>query len=94
MEVHSCERNSSIFSSNYENVYVGSTKGHFKKAYYIHRNSFAHKIYRYRTSLSNYVWEIKNNLGTDSILRWEIVKKNVANIRQVINSANYVWRRN
>ena len=38
-------------------------------------SSFAHETYRYRTSSSNYVWEINKNLGTDSILKWEVVKK-------------------
>ena len=37
--------------------------------------SFAHEIYRYKTSLSNYVWEVKNKFGVDPILKWEIVKR-------------------
>ena len=28
-----------------------------------------------RTSLSNYIWKIKQTLGTDPILKWEKVKK-------------------
>ena len=38
-----------------------------KKRYYNHRSSFIHKIYRHRTSLSNYLWEIKKKQGIDPI---------------------------
>ena len=58
-----------------KNVYVGSIQGTFRKRYYSHRSSFAHVIYRHRTCLSKYVWEIKKNIGTDPKLREEIVKK-------------------
>ena len=35
----------------------------------------SHMKYRHKTSLSNYVWEVKNKFGIDSILKWEIVKR-------------------
>ena len=34
--------------------------------------------YKHSTSLSNYMWEIKNRQGTDPILKWEIVKKKMS----------------
>ena len=40
-----------------------------------HRSSFTHEVCRHRTSLSDSVWEIQKNIGTDPILKWEIVKK-------------------
>ena len=57
-------------------MYIGSTQGAFQKRYNNHRSSFTHEIYRNRTSLCNYMWEIKNKQGIDPLLKWEIIKKN------------------
>ena len=46
-----------------------------KQIYYNHQSSFAYEIYRHKTSLSNYVWQVKNKFGIDLILKWEIVKR-------------------
>ena len=40
---------------------------------YNQSSSFAHKIYRQRTSLSM-SWKFKRNLGTKPILKWKNVK--------------------
>ena len=61
-------------------VYFGSRQGAFKQRYYNHKTSFTHKKYKHSTSLSNYVWEIKNRQGIDPILKWEIVKKKMSQI--------------
>ena len=53
---------------NVKKVYLGFSKGHLKK-YYNERSSFAYEIYRHKTSLSNYEWEIKKNPATDPILK-------------------------
>ena len=55
---------------NDKKVYVGLMQGSFKQ-----KTSFAHEIYRHKTSLSNYVWEVKKKFGIDPILKWEIVKR-------------------
>ena len=34
-----------------------------------------HEIYRHKTSLSNYLWEVKHKFCIDPILKWEIVKR-------------------
>ena len=60
---------------NDKKVYVNSTQSPFKQRYYDHKSSFTHEIYRLKTSLSNYVWEVKNKLGIDPILKWEIMKR-------------------
>ena len=62
----------------------------FPKRYYNHRSGFTLKIYRYRNSLSNCVWEIKKKQGIDPILKWEITKKNAENIRLMIDIVSYV----
>ena len=68
-------------------------QGPFKRKYYNHRSNFANEIYRHRTNLSNYRREIKKNVGTDPILKWEILKE-YKYIKRGINIVIYVWRRN
>ena len=81
VEIHNHGPNNSKISRNDKKTMCRFYTRTFQKRYYNHRNSFAHKIYRYRTSLSNYAWEIFKNLGTDPILKWEIVK-NAVNIKR------------
>ena len=57
----------------------------FQKSSNKHRSSFEYEIYRHRTSLSNYMWEIKKKQGIDPMLKWEIILKNAKNIRLVID---------
>ena len=35
----------------------------------------SHERYRYSTALSSYVWEIKEKMGVDPIMKWEVIKK-------------------
>ena len=65
-EPHNCKN---------KKVYFGSTQGALKHRYYNHKTSFTHERYKHSTSLSNYMWEIKNRQGIDPILKWEVVKK-------------------
>ena len=46
------------------------------------------------TNLLKCMCEINKKLSIDPILNWEIIKKKFVNIRQVIDFANCVWRRN
>ena len=45
-------------------VYFGLTQGEFKT-----------EKYWYSTTLSSYVWEVKDKKGIDPILKWELIKK-------------------
>ena len=56
-------------------VYFGSTQGEFKARYYNHKTSFSNEKYRHSTTLSRYVWEVKDKKGIDPILKWEVIKK-------------------
>ena len=58
-------------SSNKRNkkIYFGSTQGDFKTRYYNHKTSFSHEKYRHSTTLSSYVWELKDNKGIDPIMK-------------------------
>ena len=50
-------------------------QGPFKQRYDDHKSSFKHEIYKNKTSLSNYVWEVKSKFGIDPILKWGIMKR-------------------
>ena len=51
-------------------VYFGSTQGEFKTRYYNRRTCFSHEKYRHSTTLSSYVWEVKDKKRIDPILKW------------------------
>ena len=63
-----------IYNRN-KKVYFGSKQGEFKTRYYNHRTSFTHEKYRHSTTLSSYVWEVKDKKGIDPILKCEVIKK-------------------
>ena len=54
---------------------LGRRKGDFKTRYYNHKTSFSHEKYRHSTTLSSYVWELKDSKGLDPIMKWEVIKK-------------------
>ena len=84
--------NSKPHNCKNKKVYSGSTKGTRKQRHYNDKSSFTHEKYKHSTSLSNYVWEIKNRQGIDPILKWEIVKK-IVNIGPVIGILYFaMWR--
>ena len=56
-------------------LYFGSTQEEFKARYYNHKTSFSHEKYRHSTTLSSYVWGVKDKKGIDPILKWEVIKK-------------------
>ena len=60
---------------NDKKVYLGSMQGPLKQRYYNYKSSFTQEKRRHKTSLSNYIWEIKKKFGIDPILKWEIVKR-------------------
>ena len=75
-------------------ILKGYTQSPFKKDITI-LEVVLHTTYidKKKTSISNYMWEIKKNLGTDSILKWEIAKNTVSR-KWEIKIAIYGWRRN
>lgn len=54
-------------------VYIGLAMGEWKIRHRNHKKSFNHKKYANETSLSSYVWELKNN-GITPSLTWSIEK--------------------
>ena len=55
-------------------VYIGLTEKEFKERLSGHNTSFNYEKYRHNTSLSDYVWSLKNE-GIVPILQWSIMKR-------------------
>ena len=65
-----------VFSPDKPNkVYLGTTEGHFKKQFYNHRKSFNSEGSTNDTTLSKYIWELKETSNSSPALIWSIVKK-------------------
>ena len=73
--VYKVEVYSDLGNDRNKKLYFGSTQGEFKTRYYNYRTSFYHEKYRHSTTLSSYVWELKDKKGIDPIVKWEIIKK-------------------
>ena len=61
-------------SNNPDKVYIGLSEPEWKKRYYNHRQSFNNKKYSGSTTLSSYIWEIKNRDNEVPMLKWSILK--------------------
>ena len=55
-------------------VYIGLTEKEFKDRFRGHNTSFNHEKYRHNTSLSDYVWSLKDE-GIIPNLQWSIIKR-------------------
>ena len=56
-------------------VYLGTAEGDFKKRFYNHRKSFNNEGSASDTTLSNYIWELKEASNSNLTLVWSIAKK-------------------
>ena len=56
-----------------DKVYLGTAE-EFKTRFYNHRKSFNNRHYAKETTLSSYIWEIKDQLNITPSLKWYIVK--------------------
>ena len=54
--------------------YVGLVEGDFKRRYNNHKTSFERPEYEKSTTLSSYVWSLRDR-GCDYNLEWEIMKR-------------------
>ena len=54
--------------------YIGCTEDEFKTRYGNHKNSFIHRKVRQPTTISGYVWDLKDR-GSDYNISWSILKK-------------------
>ena len=61
-------------SINPDKTYLGTPTGVFEKRYNNHTKSFRHKRYSNETTLSKYIWEIKQKYNKMPSLKWSLVK--------------------
>ena len=57
------------------NAYLDTAEGEFKQRYYNHKKSFRNRKDGNETSLSKYIWEMKDKHNTTPNLMWCVVKK-------------------
>ena len=63
-----------VISASGVMAYIGSTALSFKERYTSHKSSFTHRHLASSTSLSGYVWELKDQ-GLLPEIKWEILKR-------------------
>ena len=61
-------------SSEPQKIYFGLAEGKWKQRYYNHKKSFNHKRYSHETTLSSYVWHLKETLDVTPNLKWSVVR--------------------
>ena len=54
-------------------TYIGATENEWKSRYNMHKSSFKHKHLEHTTSLSRYIWSLKDS-NTPYELKWDILK--------------------
>ena len=51
-----------VTSLELQKIFFGLAEEKWKKRYYNHKKSFNHKLYSHETTLSSYVWHLKETL--------------------------------
>ena len=68
--VYSCR----VTSPEPRNIYFGLAEEKSKQRYYKHKKAFNHKRYSHETTLSSYVWHLKETLDVTLNLKWSVVR--------------------
>ena len=55
-------------------VYLGPPEGEWKNRFCNHKLSFKHKRYSNKTTLSSYLWHLKNILSETPNLKWSVLR--------------------
>lgn len=63
-----------VSSDHEERFYIGATETSFKKRYNNHKQSLENRAKMNQTSLSKYVWELKDK-NINHTIKWETVKR-------------------
>ena len=63
-----------VTSSEPKKLDFGLAEGKWKQRYYNHKKSFNHKRYSHETTLSSYVWHLKETLDVTPNLKWSVVR--------------------
>ena len=75
---------------NPEETYLGTAEGDFKKRYNNHTNLFRHSK---DTTLSKYIWEIKNEYNEMPTLKWSI-RKSAPSYSIISKNVYYAFTKN
>ena len=67
------DTDSTSLSSHKIKTYIGATENEWKSRYNMHKSSFKHKHLEHTTSLSRYIWSLKDS-NTPYELKWDILK--------------------
>ena len=76
-----CQRSSVIYKCEVtapeipKKVYIGLTEKSFKTRFNSHKQSLNNKKYMNSTSLSSYVWDLKENRSITPLLKWSIIEQ-------------------
>ena len=57
-----------------QRAYLGTAEGELKHRFYTHKKSFRNRHYATETSLSIYIWEMKDKYDITPNLKWYIIK--------------------
>ena len=63
-----------VIPSEPQKIYFGLAEGRWKQRYYNLKKSFNHKQYSHETTLSSYVWHLKETLDVTPNLKWSVVR--------------------
>lgn len=61
-------------SINPNKIYIGITEGPWKARHAVHKTSFTNRNYPTRTSMTDYVWKMKDEIGEMPKITWTIEK--------------------
>ena len=64
---------STVKTNNSVKHYIGATDGIIKQRIYNHKLSFINKNYSFNTTLSSYIWHLKD-INISPTITWEILK--------------------
>ena len=76
-----CRRSSVIYKcdvttpNHAKKTYIGLTEKEFKTRWNNHKQSLSNRKYQNSTSLSSYVWDLKDNHNVVPHLKWSIIKE-------------------
>ena len=62
-----------VRTNNSTKYYISAREGTFKQRIYAHKLSFSNKKYSNNTTLSAYIWKLKDKNITPSV-NWEVIK--------------------
>ena len=74
MKKNSVYKGIAMTSSNPDKTYIGIAEGHWKQRHSVHKTSFKYKDYEARTTLTDYVWKMKNEQTEMPKIKWSILK--------------------